>query len=40
VNALFELTPAESRIALLLCDDHAPPEIAELMREYEHLKTN
>jgi DNA-binding CsgD family transcriptional regulator/PAS domain-containing protein len=31
LQALFKLTPAESRIALLLSDGHAPPDIAELI---------
>jgi DNA-binding CsgD family transcriptional regulator len=31
LQALFGLTPAESRLALLLCDGHAPPKIADLI---------
>jgi DNA-binding CsgD family transcriptional regulator len=31
LHALFNLTPAESRIALLLADGHVPPNIAELL---------
>ncbi len=31
LQALFGLTPAESRLALLLCDGHAPPQIADLI---------
>lgn len=31
LQALFGLTPAESRLALLLCDGHTPPEIADLI---------
>lgn len=31
LQALFGLTPAESRLALLLCDGHTPPQIADLI---------
>lgn len=31
LDALFGLTPAESRVALLLCDGIAPPNIADLI---------
>jgi DNA-binding CsgD family transcriptional regulator len=31
LHALFGLTPAEIRVALLLCDGHAPPAIADLI---------
>jgi DNA-binding CsgD family transcriptional regulator/PAS domain-containing protein len=31
LRALFGLTPAESRLALLLCDGHTPPQIADLI---------
>ncbi len=31
LQALFGLTPAESRLALLLCDGHTPPKIADLI---------
>jgi len=31
LRALFGLTPAESRLALLLCDGHTPRQIADLI---------
>jgi DNA-binding CsgD family transcriptional regulator/PAS domain-containing protein len=31
LHVLFRLTPAESRVALLLCDGHALPKIADLI---------
>jgi DNA-binding CsgD family transcriptional regulator len=31
LRVLFGLTPAESRLALLLCDGHTPRQIADLI---------